>query len=92
MKHKKVYSQEFKDEAISLYENSNKSQKEVAEELDICPKLFNRWIRSKRLKTEQSKYPNENSEEKIFRLEKEVNSLRKDNAILKKSLGILFKA
>jgi len=92
MKQNKYYSQEFKDQAISLVENSGKLQKEVARDLNISPKLLSRWMSDKRRKLERAKYPNESSEEKIFRLEKEVSSLRKDNAILKKSLGILFKA
>ncbi len=38
------YPAEFKAEAIKLYRSSGRSQREIADELDIAPETLRRWI------------------------------------------------
>lgn len=87
------YTQEYKQEALSLWRASGRSAAKVASELGIRPPLLYRWARTERA-------PDAGGERKPRRsleeLEAENKRLRTENAklleqreVLKKSLGIL---
>jgi transposase len=88
------YTQEYKQEALSLWRASGRSAAKVAAELGIRPPLLYRWARTERPSNEAGggRRPRRTIEE----LEAENQRLRTENAklleqreVLKKSLGIL---
>jgi transposase len=89
-KHKR-YDQEFKREAVRLLAGSEKSAREIEDDLGITRGLLNKW----RLKIEEEgaeAFPgrgHQNSEEQALRdLRKENELLRQEREILKKALAI----
>jgi transposase len=85
------FTQEFKNDAVKLYLNTDKSQAEVSEELGISANSLNNWIKAHKKKKEKESYGEETLEQKVRRLEKENEILKKERDILKKSLGIVSK-
>ncbi len=88
------YTQEYKQEALSLWRASGRSAAKVASELGIRPPLLYRWARTERAPDDHGggRKPRRSIEE----LEAEIRRLREENAklleqreVLKKSLGIL---
>jgi transposase len=45
-KSRRKFTEEFKNDAVQLYLNSNKSQAEVAEELGISPNALSNWLKA----------------------------------------------
>jgi transposase len=91
---KRVYSEEFRLEALRLLETSGKSAREIEEELGITKGLLYKWRRRYRVNEAEEKL--ERSEEsetqaKIRRLERENAILRQERDILKKALSIFSK-
>lgn len=89
-KHKR-YDQEFKREAVRLLAGSEKSVREIEDDLGITRGLLNKW----RLKIEEAgveAFPgrgHQSSEEQAWRdLRQENELLRQERAILKKALAI----
>jgi transposase len=95
-KTRRKYSKEFKLEAITLYENGERSQEEVERELGITKGLLGKWIETlqKQPKKEEA-FPGNgrlpDSEARIRQLERENAQLRQDKDILKKVLMIFSK-
>ena len=90
MKHKK-YDQEFKREAVRLLDGSEKSAREIEDDLGITRGLLNKWRR--KIEDEGTEaFPgrgHQNSEEQALRdLRKENELLRQEREILKKALAI----
>jgi len=88
---KKTYTQEFKLEAIRLYESSEKTMAEVEQELGIAPTLLSKWRRQ--LKQEGSEaFPGKGrltgAEAELARLRRENAILRQEREILKKAVGL----
>lgn len=85
------YSEEFKREAIRLSEQDDRTCVGVAEELGLHVNTLYRW-RSEAREHGDDAFPgkgNQTPEEaKIARLERRVNQLEQDKAILKKAMGI----
>jgi transposase len=88
------YTQQYKQEALSLWRASGRSAAKVAAELGIRPPLLYRWARTEREPDDSGggRKPRRSLEE----LEAENKRLRTENAklleqreVLKKSLGIL---
>jgi transposase len=88
---RRIYSKEFKLEAINLYQNGSRSLYEVERELGITRGMLGKWIEilDKQPKKEEA-FPGHGhlpeTEAKIRQLERENAQLRQDKEILKKVL------
>jgi transposase-like protein len=88
---RRIYTKEFKESAIELYQNSGKSAKDVAEGLGIDRTNLTRWLRESKegaaglLKV----FPGQGNprDEELARLKKENADLRETNEILKKAMA-----
>ncbi|MCP4419580.1 MAG: transposase [Chloroflexi bacterium] len=89
---KRIYSPEFKQEAIQLWQSSGKSATVIESELGITYGLLSRWKR-KQDKNGQYAFPGKGrlmpEQEKIRQLEKENAILRQERDILKKAVAML---
>jgi len=88
---RRIYTKEFKESAIELYQNSEKTAKEIADGLGIDPKNVCRWVReSKAVEgTTLKAFPGRGKprDEELAQLRKEVADLRESNEILKKAMA-----
>lgn len=89
---RKIYSKEYKVQAVKLTDESDKSITTVAKSLGIIPTMLCRWVK------EYEEFGEEafsgNGKRKIFELEnrklkKKVEELEIENEILKKFQGFL---
>ena len=97
----KRYTQEFKDSAIQLALNSEKSAMQIAKELEMSHKTLYNWLRNYRKKhnieegltaqATRKKSTTENLEEENRRLRKELANLKKEREILKKAAAYFAK-
>ena len=88
-KHKKrSYTEEFKLEAIRLYEDTEKSQAEVEDELGMTAGLLSKWLSRYRKKGPDA-FPGKGNmsghEAEIYRLKEEIRILKQERDILKKN-------
>lgn len=90
---KRIYSNQFKQEAIALWEASEKPASAIEQELGITAGLLSRWRRNKRQKREVTKGQEANSpsSQRIRELEREVAILRQEREILKKAKRCLHR-
>ncbi len=86
---RRVYTAEFRQEALRLLESSGKRVAEIEQELGITPGLLYKW---------QARYrvaePGEDgtASPRIRELEAEIRRLKRENAILQEEREILKKA
>jgi transposase len=87
----RLYSREFKLEAVRLSETTEKSVAQIARELGIPERVLYRWRRQLREEPEQA-FPGKGHqselEEEIRRLRRELERVQQEREILKKTLGI----
>jgi transposase len=84
----KVYSKEFKLEALRLADESSKSVAQVSRELGLRPNQIVKWRKQLEAKQESAFPGKGNSSDKdaeIRRLKKELASSREENEFLKKT-------
>jgi transposase len=90
-KEKRRYTREFKVEAVRLYEASEKSMREIEQELGITPYLLSKWVQQFR-EREAAAFPGKGklpeTEVEVQRLRREVEILRQERDILKKAVII----
>jgi len=93
---RRQYSEEFKREAVQHYLASEKSVGEVAGDLGIAYSNLKRWYAQYRKRGELA-FPGHGKEnltpqeEKVRRLQKELNDVTTERDILKKALAIFTK-
>jgi transposase len=90
-KKRRVYSAEFKREAIQLAERSNQSDGQIETELGITPGLLSKWKRKQnREGTEAFRGHGQRTaaEEELAQLRRENERLRQEREILKKAVAI----
>ena len=93
-KKKRQYTQEFKKEAVEYSLTSEKTVEEVARDLGISPHNLTRW-RNEYRKRGQLAFPGHGKEnltpqeEKVRKLQKELNDITTERDILKKALAIV---
>ena len=91
------FTKEFKEEAVRLLVTSDKSIKELARELGVSDVSLCNWKRQALRNGDHPEQAKPNGiqisrtvlEQENIRLKKEVETLRRQREILKKSLGIL---
>ena len=93
-KHKKQFSEEFKQDAVNYYYSSGKSMKATADDLKISQSSLNNWIQSAKsndglVNHRGSGNYSSDSEKEIARLKKELRDKNDALDILKKAIGIL---
>lgn len=96
---KRRFTDEFKHEAVALWETSGRMQTEVAAELGIMPTMLRRWQRklgdsstpavspAAKLPVSAMTSPADRASE-IARLRRELDRARMERDILKKAVGI----
>jgi len=89
---RRVYTREFKAEAVALAEKQEKATSQVAKDLGINEGVLYRWIHQARQATSTgiTAFPGHGRprDAELVRLRKEVKSLRVANEILKKAAVI----
>ena len=92
MGRRRLYTKEFKESAVELYQSRGKTAKEVAEELGILRENLSRWVReSQGVEKEYIKvFPGQGNprDEEVAWLKRENSDLRETNDILKKAVAI----
>ena len=95
MEQKRVFTAEFKREAVNLVETSGKSLAQVARDLGISDNTLHGWKQQMRQHA-QDAFPGSGHqtlpEEELHRLRRENEILRQERDILKKALAIFSKA
>ena len=90
-KTKKVYTKEFKIEAVRLLERTGKSQAEIADELGVASSTICRWNKEYGEDGEDA-FPGKGNltpeKERIRQLERENEILKQERDILKKAVAI----
>jgi transposase len=93
-KHRRVFSKEFKEQAVLLTETGDKKVSEIADDLGIRENVLWRWKRELREAGPQS-FPGQGNrqkgtdlEEEILRVKKELHIVTMERDILKKAVAI----
>jgi len=89
---RKEYTKEYKEAAVKLYTDGDKTLAEVSSELGMHPENIRRWLKESKEGTEKNirVFPGRGNprDEEIHRLRKEVANLQEENEILKKAMVI----
>lgn len=85
-KTRKRYTPEFKQEAIALWQASEKSAAEIEKDLDITPGMLYQWKKVLKRAAEVDGSATEAAE--IKRLKKELALVQQERDILKKAVSI----
>ncbi len=94
MERRKKYDKQFKIEAVRYYEESNKSRKEIEQELDITSGCLSHWKKELAAQGSEAFPGNGNlpdNEKEIARLRRELEIAREERDILKKAISIFSK-
>ena len=83
---RKIYSQEFRDNAVRLYQSSGKSVSAVAEELKINALTLKEWVKTANKAGGRTKETSE-----VVELKKKLKQLEMENEILKKAAAYFAK-
>jgi len=89
---RRKFTKEFKLEAVRLLTESGRSLKQVAEDLDVSATRLSRW-RSEATQDLSEAFRGNGKrtveQDRIWRLEREVETLKREREILKKTLVII---
>jgi transposase len=94
MKKRKVYSPEFKEEAMRLVEEDGLSCLKVEKKLNIGKSLVSHWIREKKKLGSDAFCGSGNvrkSEKELVKVKKELARVKREHEILKKAIAIFSK-
>lgn len=88
---RRVYSKDFKEEAVRLYETSGKSARQIEHDLDITPGLIQKW-RARLRQAGTQAFPGKGhlteAEAELRRLKRELEITRQERDILKKAIEV----
>lgn len=91
---RKRYTREFKQEAVRLVEESERSFDEVARELEIHPNTLYKW-RREFLKEGEDAFPGHGNrkpaDEEMRRLRRELARVKEERDVLKKAVAFFAK-
>ena len=93
MAKKRIFTKEFKEEAVALTRTSGRSQTDIASSLGIDINMLSRWKRESEkaaLDGNIKAFPGKGKarDEELTRLRRENADLRESNEILKKAMAI----
>lgn len=92
MNKKKIFSEEFKRNAVTLSDNSEKSLQEVANEIGIAFSTLCKWRTMYPIaKTNKAEHAKKFKDPEILKLKKENERLKMENEILKKATAFFAK-
>jgi len=92
MKQRRKFEKAFKEQAVELLESSERTIKEIAEELGVDKSTLAYWRREKLLHQTKAFPGNGNPrDEEVARLKRELADVKMERDILKKALGICTK-
>src|SRR5215218_1931503 len=82
----KIYSSEFKEEAIRLVHSSNESYlvARIARDLDVSTETLRKWVKQAQIYADERDGLTTEERQKLRRLRKEVKVLKEEREILKK--------
>ena len=86
-----AYPEEFKAEAVRLYKQTDKSMREVADDLGMSVNSLRNWLRCSETEADQPGDRPDDEQEELQRLRKEVRILREEREILKKATTFFAK-
>jgi transposase len=96
-----TYTEEFRQDAVALMKRTDRSFREVAEDLGVSSWSLRQWYkdsevpkksRKQRKAETAAQLGNESAEQRLSRLERENQALRKENDSLRMDREILKKA
>jgi transposase len=91
----RIYTREFKLEAVRLSESSEKTVAQIARDLGVPERVLYRWRHELREQREQA-FPGKGHqselEEENRRLRRELDLLKQEREILKKAVGIFSRS
>jgi transposase len=94
----RTYTDEFRAEAVALYRRTDRSVAKVADDLGVNHHTLRYWLKldamkqKKRAPRPTTPPANETAEQKVARLERELEKLKRENARLQEDREILKKA
>jgi len=90
---KKLFTQEFRDEAVRLAQTSGRSRREVASDLGIGLSTLRNWIDRRRDRHMEQPPPDrqEDTAAELKRLRRENEVLRQEREILKRATAFFAK-
>ena len=85
---RRVYSDEFKSEAVKLAQRASVPMSQTAKELGLNAEILRRWVKEFGVRADGSRgmTPEEHSEN--VRLRRELRRVTEERDILKKAMGI----
>ena len=90
-KPRKRYTPEFKQEAVALWQASEKSAAQIEKDLGITPGLLYHWKREQKKKAVAQANGSAAEAAEIKRLKKELALVKQERDILKKAVSIFSK-
>ncbi len=87
---RRIFTEEFKHEAVRLTETSGRTIRQIAGDLGIGLSSLARWKRQYR-ETDLLSGPHEDTAKELARLRKEVEILRQEREILKRAATFFAK-
>jgi len=98
---KPTYTEEFRQDAVALLKRDDRSFKQVSQDLGVSTWSLRQWYKDSEVPKKSRKQRkaetatllgNESAEQKLARLEREIQTLRKENDSLRMDREILKKA
>ncbi len=85
----RLYSPEFKEEAVRLVKSSDEKYpvSKVARDLDVSTETLRKWVNQAEIDAGDKEGLTTEEKEELHRLRREVRVLREEREILKKSSG-----
>jgi len=91
---RRKYDKEFKEGAVRLVLDGDRSVREVAKDLGIHENMLHKW-RQQYMEDKEQAFPGKGhmkpQEEELWKLKRRITDLEEERAILKKALAIFSK-
>jgi transposase len=92
MRKRRIFSAEYKAEAVQLVESSDKPLSQIARDLGINPNMLGRWRKEFR-EGKKTAFPGQGNprDEEIARLKKELRQVKQERDFLKEAAAYFAK-